>query len=234
MAQERRELPIDDDTRLDLLVDGELNEPDRRELLAGLDDEPGGWRRCALAFLEAQSWRHEMPALMHEPRVAVEKEKPATLLKMLSSPGARKFVSRMALAASFLVAFSVGLIMRGAWNPPVGDMGTGNRVAVEERDRGGDKLAPSDTLLAGNDTDVLDGRHDEDADVLQPFNSPPETHTVMHGGGQIPSQVVQALERMGYKVEQSREFWTIDSGEGSRGFVPVDKTDIRYVGDWYQ
>ncbi len=32
---------------LDRLVDGELSQPDRRELLAALDDEPGAWRRCA-------------------------------------------------------------------------------------------------------------------------------------------------------------------------------------------
>ena len=44
-----------DDHRFDLLADGELSEAQRRELLAGLDDEPGGWRQCATAFLEAQA-----------------------------------------------------------------------------------------------------------------------------------------------------------------------------------
>jgi hypothetical protein len=29
-------------------------------LLASLDAQPDGWRRCALAFLEAQIWRSEM------------------------------------------------------------------------------------------------------------------------------------------------------------------------------
>ena len=46
-----------DDTRFDRLVDDELSEEERRELLGRLDDEPGGWRRCALAFLEAQCWK---------------------------------------------------------------------------------------------------------------------------------------------------------------------------------
>ncbi len=49
--------PIDDQA-IDLLVDGELGEEQRRELLAELDVKPGGWRRCALAFLEDQCWRH--------------------------------------------------------------------------------------------------------------------------------------------------------------------------------
>ncbi len=46
-----------DDTRFDLLADDELNEDERRELLATLDDQPEGWRRCALAFLESQCWK---------------------------------------------------------------------------------------------------------------------------------------------------------------------------------
>ena len=49
-----------DDPRFDRLVDGELSEPERRELLAGLDSEPGGWRRCALAFLESQCWKQSL------------------------------------------------------------------------------------------------------------------------------------------------------------------------------
>src|SRR5260370_21580495 len=41
---------------LDRLVDGELPERERRELLLRLEKVPDGWRRCALAFLEAQTW----------------------------------------------------------------------------------------------------------------------------------------------------------------------------------
>lgn len=38
-------MPVDD-SRCDRLVDGELSEEERRELLASLDKEPGGWRHC--------------------------------------------------------------------------------------------------------------------------------------------------------------------------------------------
>ena len=38
----------DEDRLFDLLVDGELDEARRRELLAKLDHTPGGWRSCAL------------------------------------------------------------------------------------------------------------------------------------------------------------------------------------------
>ncbi len=48
---------------LDRLVDGELSEFQRRQLLASMDQRPEGWRRCALAFLEAQSWGSEFKLL---------------------------------------------------------------------------------------------------------------------------------------------------------------------------
>src|SRR6185436_10354122 len=52
--------PLNDDFLLDRLVDGELSGSERRQLLESFDKRPEGWRRCALAFLEAQSWREEM------------------------------------------------------------------------------------------------------------------------------------------------------------------------------
>ena len=51
-----------DDILFDRLVDGELSAAERQQLLASLDDRPGGWRRCALAFLEAQTWRSDLTA----------------------------------------------------------------------------------------------------------------------------------------------------------------------------
>ena len=46
--------------QVDLLVDGEMDEADRRALLLQLEHEPDGWRRCAMAFLEAQCWKAEL------------------------------------------------------------------------------------------------------------------------------------------------------------------------------
>ena len=65
-----------DDRRFDLLVDGELGEEDRGALLRQLDREPGGWRRCALAFLEAQAWKRDLPALMDSPGESPDRLQP--------------------------------------------------------------------------------------------------------------------------------------------------------------
>src|SRR5687768_13637877 len=99
------------DARLmDLLVDGELSEHDRRELLARLDETPEGWRRCALAFLESQDWRHELKTVARDPESADSVPAPAfsrsVFLRIPWSTG-------LAMAASFLLAFALGLALRG-------------------------------------------------------------------------------------------------------------------------
>ena len=57
--------PLDEDL-LDRLVDGELPEAQQQEVLRQVQCHPDGWRRLALAFLEAQTWRREMPRLLEE------------------------------------------------------------------------------------------------------------------------------------------------------------------------
>src|SRR5688572_10243698 len=51
-----------DPALLDRLVDDELSEEQRCRLLLALDAAGDGWKRCALAFLEAQSWRRALGA----------------------------------------------------------------------------------------------------------------------------------------------------------------------------
>ena len=54
-----------DPAALDRLVDGELPDTQRRELLTSLEQQPDGWRQCALAFLEAQSWGEALEKRAH-------------------------------------------------------------------------------------------------------------------------------------------------------------------------
>ena len=46
-------------SQLDRLVDGALDPQEQRSLLAALETQPDGWRRCALTFIEAQTLRGE-------------------------------------------------------------------------------------------------------------------------------------------------------------------------------
>jgi hypothetical protein len=92
-----------DDALFDRLADGELSAAERRQLLASLDDRADGWRRCALAFLEAQSWRGEMR------RMVSDVQPPVATLPL---PERRTQPSHvgiwLATAAGLLVAFGLG------------------------------------------------------------------------------------------------------------------------------
>jgi hypothetical protein len=55
---------------LDRLVDGELADGERRVLLESLERQPDGWRQCALAFLEAQTWDQTLTDYVRQPNGA--------------------------------------------------------------------------------------------------------------------------------------------------------------------
>src|SRR5947209_7135189 len=57
---------------LDRLVDGELTESARADLLRRLDETADGWRHLALAFLEGQSWRTALKEGTSSPKTLVE------------------------------------------------------------------------------------------------------------------------------------------------------------------
>ncbi len=94
---------------LDRLVDDELSASERERLLASIEQQ-NGWRDCALAFLENQTWRREMKSLV---RPSIQEK---TLPPADTRPDARQADSRvlsfMALAAGLLIAFSLGWLTR--------------------------------------------------------------------------------------------------------------------------
>ncbi len=106
-----------DDRLLDRLVDGELPPAERRELLTAFEAQPGGWRRCALAFLEAQAWRHEMrqfvvtPASGETTAVSAASEPPVVKQIVTTDsalPRRSQAVRWFAIAASLAIAFGLG------------------------------------------------------------------------------------------------------------------------------
>src|SRR5439155_5244460 len=55
-------IPLDNDF-IDRIVDGALTPGQLRAAIDRLDHEPDGWKRCAVAFLEAQCWGEALRAL---------------------------------------------------------------------------------------------------------------------------------------------------------------------------
>ncbi len=237
-----------DNLSFDRLVDGELGEVERRELLVRLESEPGGWRRCALKFLESQCWKEaiggetrsvsEVPETLTRIVTRSVSEAPETLAESASeapriaSPAARwagRFGTLAAMAASFFVALSLGsLVHRTATVAPGGAIGTG--MSSQLANTGGPVEAGASPWRwvtvsgQGNATQrgvqlPAVGRGSIDERWLSQMPPP------------IPDDVLQALGRTGHRVQQRRQFVPMPLDDGRQVIVPVDQIEVHYVGN---
>src|SRR5262245_25714797 len=101
---------------LERLVDGELTEETQRQLLLAMDAQPDSWRRCALAFVEAQALRRDFRGAVSQNDGAIDGSKPAVEKKASAKFLLYRF-QWMAMAASLIAAFVVGSISRKLWFP---------------------------------------------------------------------------------------------------------------------
>ena len=110
-AHDNNAIPLDA-APFDRLVDGELTAEERRHLLASLDTRKNGWRQCALAFLEAQSWGQQFQQIVAPAdRRTTASPMPAVALPPPAPSGARRG-RWFAIAAGLLLAFSLGWITK--------------------------------------------------------------------------------------------------------------------------
>jgi hypothetical protein len=233
---------------LDLLVDGELSETERRQLLDSLDREPDGWRRCALAFLEAQCWKKEFGGLKQSTESGLSAVAPVCRsLKRKSSPLGLPG-TLMAMAASFLLFLGAGILWQHLGNRTGGIFGAAGQNQIADKIGG-----PSITIASAPQNAVVQGpAQAENASApwqwvkMAPVGStnPDETvqlpaqerdrideHWLQNMPSLIPENVVQALKRSGYKIQTQRELLPMPLKDGRRLVVPVDQVELNYVGD---
>ncbi|HEY1600024.1 MAG TPA: hypothetical protein VGG64_10505 [Pirellulales bacterium] len=250
MSQTDMEFTSDKQHQLDLLVDGELSEVNRRRLLVSFDGQPGAWRRCALAFLEAQTWRNEARTLERgagesrssvRPLIAISSQErvsavvpPAVIRRWWSVGGGLS----LAMAACFLVAFSLGWMIRSPGFASVQDARVDPPaiVAVASADSPrAPGIASDGTESAdrwGTVTLIMDGGPNDQREISYP---------VIEGAGRddhwldAPEPVVSrelrdALERLGHHVDERRQFVPLDLQDGRQLIVPVDEVEFTPVG----
>jgi hypothetical protein len=202
--------PRDVERLIDRLVDGELPEPDRRALLALLDDEPGGdgWRRCALAFLEAQSWREALRPSASAARASVPAAGGAGAVPEGSQrrPPLR---APLAAAAALLFAFALGWLVRGVPEPEE----DGSRFAPLARSEPVPTTPPAPPAAA------------------EPVSDPPSSDPDTDSDPGTPESVERAWRRRGFEVERRQRLLAVEADGGRRVTLPVDEVRLRYVGD---
>ena len=227
-------LTPEDQLLLDRLVDGELTESERRELLMRLERSPDGWRRCALAFLEAQAWRGEARALLSE---RVSAPAPVGAYRVSAAGRTKSNWSglgiwlTLATAAGFLLA--VGYLKwfdgaGGAMGTAVGPVATTPSQAV-----------PQTTLAGGRNDDnlrlvVAPGPGGERRVVDVPLVESERMNEALFGPWsqqQLPQEVLRMLEQNGNQVVRERRLMPFDLQDGRRVVVPMDQLEIRPVGN---
>ncbi len=243
--------PVDADT-LDRLVDGELSEGPRRQLLESLDQTPGGWRACALAFLEAQAWRTELrstaavaqrpptPSAASVPQI---QQAPRELGRRPPSRIWRHRGSLAAMAASFLLALVAGVTVRDGWRRP--DASVPQSVEVDSTAAPLDIAAarPGRSVpapLAGSPSSPIQmvtlGLPGDPQGSQRTIRVPAvkadrlDESLLRPDGASLPPNVLRALERMGYEVRHNRELCPVPLQDGGQLVLPVDQWEVQHSG----
>jgi hypothetical protein len=219
------------DIMFDRLVDGELPADERQQLLTSLDGRPDGWRRCALAFLEAQAWRSELKQIVRE------SDTTPSLVRAAQPLPARTRGRRLqwfAVAACVLMAFTLGLAMREdglsvrsvAPNPGDELASSANVPMVSEA-----VPAPSSPRAAKSD-EVVTFLVRDDQGQVQPLRVPlvdaaalDRQFGVEFRPG-LSDAVRNQLRERGYNVESKRRYAPLWLENGRSMIVPVEDTRI--------
>jgi hypothetical protein len=215
-----------DDALFDRLVDGELSEAERHWLLTSLDGRPDGWRRCALAFLEAQSWTGHLRQLIsdsisaHEAGGAASRTAPPQF-------SWRRGVSWFAIAASMLIAFSLGSMQRGPQHLVVGVPPATESPLVA--------VSPPPSQVAPQGTaadDALTFWVRDDSGKPRPMRVPlVDAGTLDRELGtsfqsSIPRSVRERLQQRGFDLQSKRRYAPLWLENGRPMIVPVEDTKI--------
>lgn len=236
--------------RLDLLVDGSLPDRERRALLLALDTEPGGWRRCALAFLEAQTWRMAIETMADLTSSENSTKGPAVLLRR------RARIAPIALAAAIMLAAFVIGRATGPTPGPVSDLQPPSPIVATGPDTLGElavpfaipeeaRSAPAGQYASTNpmvspidpagyqEVGVLKFASDDDPDgpfVQVPVLAGPgiDDRWLRDQPSFIPEEVRQSWERGGFDVEEQRRLVSVQIDESGRYLtIPVDEVLLR-------
>ena len=227
----------DDDARLERLVDGELSPDEYRELVARLDEQPDGWRRCALAFLESQALGGELAGI----RRATDSRANGPMESTAAAP--RRVVSNvwslLAIAASFLVVFGLGLAaprLVAKWRQEKSFAGNLPSGQTEIATAGAED-APHRTLRPiGNVTLVMDSPSGGTTRAGQVPVYEVQDDLNRYLSSERPAlapELVDWLRQRGFDVQHQPQYYPAPLDDGRQIIVPIDGYQITPMGRRY-
>jgi hypothetical protein len=242
MSKPDLEQAWDEERGIDLLVDGELDDTRRRELLLRLENTPGGWRRCALAFLEAQTWRQGVGGMLAEPSPA----SPAPVSVAVAGEAVtshsfwrKSWGNLLAVAASFGFAFALGAWYRSS-DGPITAPGAGAVSIVDPSTSDPSSnvaAAAADNIPEDYVTLLVDGVADGESNQMQlPVRAWGDVaaNSFAQQPMAIPDSLIEEIEQAGHTVRQRRQLVPVDLQDGRRMIVPMDEVQIVPVSRTFQ
>jgi hypothetical protein len=231
---------------LDRLATGDLDGPSRRELFARLDREPALWRKCALVLLEARELERALGDWKAEGRSEIvpmprwgklcldELSKVATDSKM-ATPGpplsriqARRWRAHpLALAALVLIAFGLGMTIRGTRIAPQAVLNMPPDLAQTGPSA---KPASQDGALVAAAGQAQSREHDRAEPNRNDAVRNDAGHSTPDSAESVPAYVRSQLERRGYRVDSRHGVVPVSLPDGRRVMLPVDQLQFSYVG----
>jgi hypothetical protein len=221
--------------QLDRLVDGELNDTDRRETLLRLEREPEGWRLCALAFLEAQCWKQELGSITRmAPRAEREPDKTVVVRPASGFQPAvwrRQLATVLTMGACFLIALALGMGLRG--NMSRGGHGPNSEVTTTTNvfplNRSATQSSGDQWELVPIVADSPNGRR-ETVNIPAVHRDSLDERMLAEIPDVIPPEIRRSLEQAGHQIEEHRQVVPVQMNDGRRLMVPVNNVQIHFVG----
>ncbi len=237
--------PEEESLLLDRLVDGELDGDEYRQAITMLDNQPGGWRKCALAFLEAQALEVELGAVRRENTISVPQHQPTPRRRQVPW-----LATLLAVAASFALAFALGTMWQTWWTSANGENpivvheppGTSDRPSLVEspkvvhqpnRPKAGPDGEDEGDLPYGNITLVVGGNGADGQEIEVPIYTLDQldSRALLADDFDVPRDVQQALLRMGREVRHHDwQLVPIELEDGSGVLIPMKQVEIVPVG----
>lgn len=231
---------FDDSRQLDRLVDGELAGDEYRVFLASLDNEPDGWRRCAMAFLESQAWKQELGEMRKEILLGRREAfcQPSGHNRNWSAWQVAGLM--LAMAASFAVVFACGVWWQvGSSSDSPLDRPKVARQQSDSRPTALDEELSQDTDQrlepGGIPTEHLTFVVDRDDGESERFELPIYdandrlARQLLQGSPSMPADVERAIRDSGFQVKRQRQWARVRLRDGRRAFFPVDQLEITPV-----
>jgi hypothetical protein len=220
-----------DDILFDRLVDGELSLAERRALVRSLDARSDGWRKCALAFLESQSWQNDVCAMTATPSSSIA----SSDAKKFAAPtlpekriSMRTVAPWFAVAAGLLIAFRMGNLQRGGTTNPVVNV----PVPVNSQMASVHSLPQAAAPTAAKPGDALNLWVRDDSGQVRRVRVPlvdasaldPALGLQFQTG--VSDDVRNRLQNQGLTVQSKRRYAPMWLDNGRPMIVPVEDTKI--------